>query len=161
MRRVLCGMLVLGWLVPAAWAKPLDNMAKYLAKKDKSYQWRIIDQKDVTPLVAYTEMILTSQTWRGMDWHHRVQIYHPKKMDNVDHAFLLISGGSWDDEREREREERLRKEREARKAGTAPADKPRSRGGLEATLAVPIVASIKMPMAVLNNVPVNVPILSP
>jgi len=141
-------------LVPAVWAAPLDTMANYLAKKDSSYQWRIIDQRVVSPQVSHSEMIVTSQTWRGMDWHHRVQVYYPKDMGEVHHAFLLISGGNWDDEREKAREERLRKEREEREAGKAPVTQPRGNMEFdEGTMASMIVNLIKMPVAVLNNVP--------
>ena len=155
MRRAFCTVWVSAWLVSAAWAEPLDNLDKYIAKKDKSYQWRIIDEQKVTPTVSRIEMILTSQTWRGMDWHHRVQIFYPKKMANVHHAFMLISGGSWNDEREKQREERLRKERKAREAGEEPAEKPGRRGGFEGKMATQIVAASKMPMAVLGNVPLQ------
>ncbi len=154
MRRVVWTVAIVGVMVSTAWAKPLDNMKKYLARKDKSYQWRIIDRDTFTPDVAFTEMILTSQTWRGMDWHHRVQIYHPKDMKDVHHAFLLIGGGSWNDKREKAREEALRKRQEARKAGEAPAEEPKKKKrGFEGMLASQIVAATHMPVAALSNVP--------
>jgi len=155
MRRILCAVLALGWLVSAASAGPLENMTKYLAKKDKSYQWRTIATRPVGPGVVCTEMVLTSQTWRGLDWHHRVQIYHPKKTTKVDHAFLLISGGSWHDEREKQREARLRKEAEARKAGEKPPAKSKGRDEMESLIAVPIVGQAKTPVIVLGNVPLQ------
>jgi PhoPQ-activated pathogenicity-related protein len=156
MRRVVSVILAIGFCTSAAWAAPLDNMDRYLDVKDKSYQWRIIDEKPINPLVNYEEMILTSQTWRGMDWHHRVQIYYPKNMAKVDCAFLLISGGSWNDEKEKEREQKLRKEREARKAGELPAEKPKAKLEFdEAGLSTMILNRIKMPVIVLNNVPLQ------
>lgn len=155
MRRIMSMLLVSVVWVSAAQAEPLKNMANYLAKEDKSYGWRIIDEKMASPLVGYIEMILTSQTWRGMDWHHRVQIYYPKDMKGVKNAFMLISGGSWHDEKEKKREARLREEWEARKASkeTEAPTRPSGRGDFETTFATGIVAKIKMPMIVLGNVP--------
>jgi PhoPQ-activated pathogenicity-related protein len=154
MRRIAVTLTVFVGFVPAVLAAPLDNMDNYLARKDKSYRWRIIDQKDLSPLVSFSEMILTSQTWRGMDWHHRVQIYCPKNMKDVHHAFLLISGGDWNDEEEKAREEKLRKEAEERKAGKAQAAKPKASMEFdEGMMATMIVNMIKMPVVILNNVP--------
>ncbi len=154
MRRILFTVVFFVTSVPAVVAAPLDNMDNYLAKKDKSYQWRVIDQKSISPLVSFSEVILTSQTWRGMDWHHRVEIYYPKTMNDVHHAFLLISGGSWDDEKEKAREAKLRKEREEREAGQTPATKPKANLEFdESTMASMIVNLIKMPVIILNNVP--------
>jgi len=144
--------------VPAAWAAPLDNLEKYIAQKDKSYQWRIIDSKTIPPGVAYEEMILTSQTWHGLDWHHRVKIYRPKDCTGVRQAFLLISGGSWNDEKEKEREEQLRRERQAREAGSQPANPSRRRQGFalnEGMFANQIMQKLKLPVVILENVPLE------
>ncbi len=159
MRRILCVSLLLAVMVSVSWAAPLDNMDNYLAKKDASYKWRIIDKEMATPLVGHIEMVLTSQTWRDLKWNHRVTIYYPKNMENVHHAFLLISGGDWNDEREKEREAKLReerKEREARKAAGQPESKPKQSMEFdEGTMASMLVNKIRMPTIVLNNVPLQ------
>jgi len=132
----------------------LDNLDRYIAQKDASYQWRIIDRRTVSPEVNYEEMILTSQTWRGIDWHHRVKIYRGKDAVGVQQAFLLISGGNWDDAREKEREDRLRRMRESGRSETRPAVRPGARFGFdEAAIASRVVAKLKVPFAVLENVP--------
>ncbi|MBN1342193.1 MAG: hypothetical protein JXQ73_05915 [Phycisphaerae bacterium] len=156
MRRVASAMLLVAWAVSTAWAGPLENMDNYLAVKDKSYQWRVISERPETPLVMCTEMIVTSQTWRGMDWHHRVQVYHPKATKNLKYAFLLISGGSWNDERDKAREDRLRKEWEARKAGQVDPAEKKKKASLEfdeGMIATQIVMRTKMPVIILSNVP--------
>ncbi|MBN1343187.1 MAG: hypothetical protein JXQ73_10930 [Phycisphaerae bacterium] len=150
MRSARHALLVALWSVTVAWAGPLDD---YVAKKDKSYGWRIIDEGMVNPAVSYCEMILTSQTWKGMEWHHRVHIYRPKEMGKVHHAFLFIGGGGWDDEKEKQREERLRKQREARQAGQQTEEQAKRKGDFEEVLATQVVMATKMPMAVLSNVP--------
>lgn len=150
MRRVTCLVVAFGSLATQAWGGPLDD---YVAKKDTSYQWRIIDHGVAAPLVVYTEVILTSQTWRGIPWHHRLVIYHPQDATKLEHALLFISGGRWDDETEKQREEGLRKEREARQAGKESAEGPKRKPNLEEMIATHVVTSTKMPMAVLYNVP--------
>ncbi len=147
MRHVLPLSLWTIWLAASAAAAPLDDV---VAKKDASYQWRIIDEGPVTPTIARTELILTSQTWRGLDWHHRLVIYHPKTSDKVDHALLFITGGSWDDEKMKRREARLRKERQA---GDPTTKKPDRKRDFEEIIAAEVVSITKLPMAVLYNVP--------
>ncbi len=147
--------LLVGFVATSVSAQPLENMAKYLAKKDTTYGWRITDVRPINPLVSCTEMIVTSQTWRGLDWHHRVMIYHPKKMKDIHHAFLLISGGGWNPEAEAKREARLKREREAREAGEAQPKKKPSLDFDEGTMATMIVNKIKMPVIVLRNVPLQ------
>ncbi|MBN1342194.1 MAG: hypothetical protein JXQ73_05920 [Phycisphaerae bacterium] len=157
MRRIAYAFLTGLWLASAASAGPLENMERYLAQKDSSYQWRIIDERLVTPSIRMSEVILTSQTWRGMDWHHRVLIYRPKDMVDARQAFLLITGGDWNDEDAAQREAWLRQVHAAREAGLAPPPNPSSRRDIPAILAGPIAASlaesIQMPVAVLLNVP--------
>jgi PhoPQ-activated pathogenicity-related protein len=162
MRRLSYLAVAMGLWVTAAWAAPLDNLDRYIAQKDKSYQWRIIDHRTVMPDVEFEEMILTSQTWHDLVWHHRVKIYRPKDCTGVHQAFLLISGGSWNDERERQREENLRRQREGGESGTQPAGRGRGRGrgrggfSLEgAMFAGQIIRQVKQPVVILENVPLE------
>jgi len=143
------------WVTTALSAPP-DNLDRYIAQKDKSYRWRIIDRGVVSSEVVYEEMILTSQTWRGMDWHHRVKIYRPPATTGARHAFLYITGGDWDDAKEKARAERLSRELEAnrfenggfgRNIGPSKSD--------EVLLATHLVSTLKVPFAILENVPLQ------
>jgi PhoPQ-activated pathogenicity-related protein len=156
MRRIPYALLATTFWLTAAWAAPLDNLDRYIAQKDKSYQWRIIDRKMIAPEVSYEEMILTSQTWRGLDWHHRVKIYSPKDTAGIQQAFLYITGGSWDDAREKDREERLRKAGESGQAETRPSGRRGARFGFdESMMATNLVAKLRQPFVILENVPLQ------
>lgn len=147
---MLYSVQVVLWLVGTAWAGPLDD---YVARKDKSYQWRVIDERMITPQVVFKEMILTSQTWRGMDWHHRVHLYYPAAMKGTREVFLFIAGGGWNDEEERQREAKLAKERQDRKPGEIPAADLGRKPGFEQILSTEMVNITGMPAVVLYNVP--------
>jgi PhoPQ-activated pathogenicity-related protein len=149
MRKLLTAALA-GLMASVVLAGPLDD---YIAKKDESYQWRVIDEKVISPHVTYSEVILTSQTWRGMDWHHRMHIYAPKAAKNVRRAFLFIAGGSWLDDKEKQREARLRKERQERDSGKQPAKQPQREPNFEQALATHLATTAGVPAAVLYNVP--------
>jgi len=150
MRNVFRTVLVSLVFVHVAVASPLDD---YVAKKDASYQWRVIDEGTVTPLVAYKEIILTSQTWQGRDWHHRLHIFYPAQAKRISQVYLFITGGGWNDEEEKQREERLRKERESHATSGTPTTKPKREPRIEEVLATHVVTSTQTPMAVLSNVP--------
>lgn len=154
MRRVSCPFVLAVCWVTTVSAQPLDNLDRYIAGKDAGYTWRIIDRKTLSPQIEFAEMILTSQTWHGIDWHHRVKIYYPKGISGTQQAFLYITGGSWDDDREKEREERLRKQRESGETETKPTTRRGMRFGFnESLIAHEIAVRQNVPFAILENVP--------
>jgi PhoPQ-activated pathogenicity-related protein len=83
-------------------AKKLDAaLAEYVARPDASYRWvkRHAGQIGKT---RYAELTLTSQTWRDVAWKHQLFVIRPSTAgDDVKHAILFISGGSWRAEYER------------------------------------------------------------
>lgn len=110
-----------------------DALAQYVAKADDSFAWRV--KGAGTYLTAeYSELILTSQTWRGVTWKHQLYVLKPQSARrDTKHALLLIAGGNWDD----------RLERQPTKEGL-----PR-----EMPLFVAIAERLKTPVAVLKHVP--------
>ncbi len=67
----------------------------FLKRPEPSYKW-----SDVSPDYAgdgFANLKLTSQTWQGGDWTHRLQVFKPAKLDFPDAAVLNISygGGSF------------------------------------------------------------------
>jgi PhoPQ-activated pathogenicity-related protein len=45
----------------------------------------------------YVELILTSQTWRGIPWKHQLVVIRPANVDTSSgQAFLFIDGGRWE-----------------------------------------------------------------
>ena len=106
-------------------------LADYVAKPDASYRW--IAKRTGRMLAAeYAELILTSQTWREIPWKHQLFVIKPYSMrQDVRHALLFISGGSWRDELETG-------------GGKMPGD---------AQMYVALAELLKTPVAVLLHVP--------
>jgi PhoPQ-activated pathogenicity-related protein len=72
-------------------------LADYLAQPDDSYRWTVKQQGDLGA-AAYAELILTSQTWKGLVWKHQVFVIKPALLQaDTSHALLFITGGSWRD----------------------------------------------------------------
>lgn len=71
-----------------------DALARYVAAQDASYGWREVSTGRLGD-VEYTELILTSQTWRGMLWKHQLILLRPSKIDASSQALLFVHGGRW------------------------------------------------------------------
>ncbi len=158
MKRTLCLLLIATLWTTATWAAPPDNLDRYIAQKDTSYQWRMIDEKPVTADVTYEEMILTSQTWHETKWNHRVKIYRPRQAKGFDQAFLYVTGGSWNDAREKQREEQLQNGREARRNAPPPPPataKNSAFGFDEGMIATHVAGKLGLPFVILENVPLQ------
>lgn len=110
---------------------PRAPLADYVAKPDASYRW--VAKRTGRVLAAeYVELILTSQTWREIPWKHQLFVIKPYAMrQDVRHALLFISGGSWRDELETG-------------GGKTPGD---------AQMYVALAELLKTPVAVLLHVP--------
>ena len=110
--RVLSCAIVVGAALACAlaWATatngaiaPSDALASYVARPDKSLEWHQVDSGTVGK-VEYVEYLLTSQTWRGIEWKHQLFVLRPANMARDErHALLFVHGGRWKPEYERER----------------------------------------------------------
>ena len=77
-----------------------NALADYVAAPDASYQWREVGSGRIGN-VEYIELILTSQTWRGMPWKHQLILLRPPKIDaSASRGLLFVHGGRWRDEYE-------------------------------------------------------------
>jgi PhoPQ-activated pathogenicity-related protein len=138
MRRFRCvvvaGLAVM-LLASAALARaPLTGpLADYVAAKDDSYAW--VKRSEGSVLTCkYAELILTSQTWRGITWKHQLFIIKPSQVDPAaKHAVMMIAGGNWSDK-------------------IAEPGTPLRLPG-EAQLLALLAESLKAPVAVLLHVP--------
>lgn len=87
-------------IVPAAALErePLSGaLAEYVARPDNSYGWSKRSEGSVLTC-QYAELILTSQTWRGIPWKHQLFILKPAQVDPAaKHGLLMIAGGNWND----------------------------------------------------------------
>jgi PhoPQ-activated pathogenicity-related protein len=80
-----------------------DVLANYVQSPDKSVAWRQVDSGTIGT-TDYVEYLLTSQTWRGIEWKHQLFILRPSNMARDErHALLFVHGGRWKPEYEGER----------------------------------------------------------
>jgi PhoPQ-activated pathogenicity-related protein len=76
------------------------ELARYVAAPDASYAWNEVKSRRIGS-ARVTELILTSQTWRGIQWkHHLVLIRPPNASRSSTQVFLFIHGGRWKPEYE-------------------------------------------------------------
>jgi hypothetical protein len=80
-----------------------DALASYIARPDKNLEWHQVDSGKVGT-AEYVEYLLTSQTWRGIEWKHQLFVLKPANMARDEHhALLFVHGGRWKAEYESER----------------------------------------------------------
>lgn len=140
--RVLSCAIVIGAALACAFAwatatngatAPSDALASYVHAPDKSLEWHQVDSGTVGN-VEYVEYLVTSQTWRGIDWKHQLFVLRPANMARDErHALLFVHGGRWKPEYEGER--------------------GRTQLPSEALLFARLAESIQAPVGVLRQVP--------
>jgi len=69
------------------------DLAAYLSKPEKAYTWHKSGVLKVTGGTIY-DLRMTSQTWQGKNWQHRIQIFIPDKIKHPEFCVLLNTGGS-------------------------------------------------------------------
>jgi PhoPQ-activated pathogenicity-related protein len=115
-------------------ATPSPALQVYVSKPDATYQWKK-RRGGTLGQGSYVELILTSQTWRDIAWKHQLFIYRPSTVANGSQALLLVAGGSWKPELEKE-------------PGQPDAKLPG-----EAHIVAALAESLRAPVAVLLQVP--------
>ncbi|GMV96709.1 MAG: hypothetical protein AMXMBFR83_10700, partial [Phycisphaerae bacterium] len=128
MSRAFASTLVVLALAAQAWA----DLAEYVARHDPTYAFKRVGDGKLPDGGTYIEVVMTSQTWRGITWRHRLTIVRPAGMDKPTHGLLFISGGEWP---------------------SGDEAKGLGRNNRELPTAVDLAARTKMPVAVLNQVP--------
>jgi PhoPQ-activated pathogenicity-related protein len=112
-------------------ADATGQLARYLALPDTSYTWREVSSVRLGE-ADVTQLVMTSQTWRGIPWKHQLVIIRPKSLERAStQALLFIHGGRWKPEYE-----------------TGQAQLPR-----EARIFVRLAETLRAPVAVLRHVP--------
>jgi PhoPQ-activated pathogenicity-related protein len=70
-------------------------LPEYLARPDPAFGWKV-RAEDRYHGAEWGELILTSQSWRGMPWRHQLYVIRPPNMARDAHqALLVIDGGKW------------------------------------------------------------------
>lgn len=87
---LLASVTLLG--TPAARAQQGSELKSYVSKPDTAFTWSIAEKNDTDSGTVYT-LNMTSQTWQGITWTHRIQIYQPAGVQPGDVLPLLNTGG--------------------------------------------------------------------
>jgi len=83
--------------VAAPDSAPERALADYVAETDPSYAWRVHARHAVQG-AEIVELRLISQTWRGIEWKHRLHLVKPDGVaPGARQGFLFIGGGRWRD----------------------------------------------------------------
>jgi len=92
MKRTLGAIGVAIMFGVSAWAQPVFD---YVNKPDDSYGWEVTGQQQMQG-ATLTQLKVTSQTWQGIEWTHRVNIMLPDACTDPSTALMVITGGSPD-----------------------------------------------------------------
>jgi PhoPQ-activated pathogenicity-related protein len=93
MKLALLGALL--WLAVIPGARAAGELAQYVKEPDPAYHYDLVRSGRVGG-GDYLEMILTSQTWRGIAWKHQLYLFRPRGLNGSSRqAFLYIDGGRW------------------------------------------------------------------
>ncbi|MEX2358683.1 MAG: PhoPQ-activated protein PqaA family protein, partial [Pirellulaceae bacterium] len=69
-------------------------LREYVDKADGSFQWKLLNTEKLPLGTGHLHTVeLTSQTWQGIPWKHRLAIIQPRVIKHPQAALLLISGG--------------------------------------------------------------------
>jgi PhoPQ-activated pathogenicity-related protein len=86
-------MLTLAGLLPALAPRAARaDLDAYLAKPEPAYRWEKRGEEKRDGCTIY-DLHLVSQTWQGMEWEHRLQIFRPDKLIYPDFCALYNTGG--------------------------------------------------------------------
>jgi PhoPQ-activated pathogenicity-related protein len=128
---VACGCFATGGRASANDASPA--LAAYVSRADESQGWREIGAGRIGDC-EYVELVLTSQTWRGIAWKHQLFVMLPPQLRKKSRqALLFIGGGRWKAQYE-----------------SMPTQLD---GSLEARMFAQLAGTLRAPVAVLRQVP--------
>lgn len=96
-------LLCLTWLGSPAISKPTslpvpvapNPLKAYVQRPDASFHWTKTNATE-TPALRELELDLTSQTWQGKPWSHRLLVVRPREMKYPDWGIIMISGVKFD-----------------------------------------------------------------
>jgi PhoPQ-activated pathogenicity-related protein len=77
-------------LAPAA--APAGPLEDYVRRPDASFAWREVGRQS-SLLGRTVDLELTSQTWQGITWSHRLRIYLPGEDLHPDAMLVFVAGG--------------------------------------------------------------------
>jgi PhoPQ-activated pathogenicity-related protein len=89
-------LILLSTVMPSVHATDArDELAHYVSSPDESYAWHLVRSTRIGRSQVH-ELILQSQTWRGVAWKHQLIIMLPDGVaPSTRQAFFFIHGGRW------------------------------------------------------------------
>jgi PhoPQ-activated pathogenicity-related protein len=72
---------------------PPSDLTDYVKKADPSFAWKLNGKTDAETGTVYT-LDLVSQTWHGIKWEHKVQVFVPKGVKPTPTVVLWNQGGT-------------------------------------------------------------------
>ena len=69
------------------------DLYSYFAKPEPAYRWEKRSESSVVG-GKIVELHLVSQTWQGIDWEHKLEIYFPENVKTPHFCALLNTGGN-------------------------------------------------------------------
>jgi PhoPQ-activated pathogenicity-related protein len=131
MKRLILSAIFFAWLlVPLSAEKDLP-LRQFVVAEDDSYSWSAVNESRRGDVIT-SELRMTSQTWQGVAWKHRMFVVRPETLKYPKQALLLLSGGSWKSQYDRE-------------GGSKPSS--------EVMLVGLLAKHLGMPVAILHQVP--------
>jgi PhoPQ-activated pathogenicity-related protein len=101
LRAAALALLAVPWLAAAAPAPGADLLADYVAREQPAFGYHVRDGGRYRG-ADWIELIVTSQTWRGIPWRHQLYLIRPAGLGEGSHqALLFIDGGKWREEYEK------------------------------------------------------------
>jgi PhoPQ-activated pathogenicity-related protein len=92
--RVFFAMAILALLLPAFSPRAARaNLDAYLAKPEPAYAFEKRGEEKRDGCTIY-DLHLVSQTWQGMNWEHRLQIFRPDRLTYPRFCTLYNTGGN-------------------------------------------------------------------
>ncbi len=90
MRHKIAALLLLITFLPV---RSLADLDAYLRKPEPAYHWEKRGQESNNGVTIY-DLHLVSQTWQGMNWEHRIQIFRPDHSTHPEFCTIYNTGGS-------------------------------------------------------------------
>ena len=69
------------------------DWAAYVKKPKHAYKWEVRSKEKVADSMIY-DLYLVSQTWQGIPWDHRLQLFYPDKVTYPHFCTVLNTGGN-------------------------------------------------------------------
>ncbi len=92
LRRPVCWLLAALLLLAIGASTAGADLFTYINKKDDSFSWKLL-KKTETPDGTIYDLQMVSQTWQGIKWEHKMQVYLPKGVKPGKKMLLWNQGG--------------------------------------------------------------------